>query len=219
MMGLFSFPKYNQIEKALLEQYTNMISMTGIPLPKARKMAEDMLNQTIEESKKTGSYYLPQNMGDIILGDAKSDNPVIEKIAESLRQKLPEKKAEGVRDEDIRWWWNLNDIERRMMLAHDNVTRIALYAAEIDKHKKQSQEKAAENAAATIKKFFPMYSDPEDTTHTSGDDRPLPYELKDRINIYTEKRARADLEKYKREIEKASSFNALVRKEIKAGNL
>ena len=38
-------------------------------------------------------------------------------------------------------------------------------------------------AAAHVRKIHPMYGDPDDTRHTAGDDRPLPYELKDRVNI------------------------------------
>jgi hypothetical protein len=64
-----------------------------------------------------------------------------------------------------------------------------------------------------------MYGDPADTSHRSGDDRPLPYELKDRINRYIEKRRLHDPEAYKQDIQISSSFNALVRKEIRANNL
>jgi len=110
-MGLFNFSKYNDTEKALLDQYSQMMSIMGMSSAEAKKMAGGMLDQAIEESKKEGTYYLPQNLGDIIFGDAGSDNPTIKKIAESIRQKLPKKKAEGVKDEDVKWWWNLNDIE------------------------------------------------------------------------------------------------------------
>jgi len=48
---------------------------------------------------------------------------------------------------------------------------------------------------------------------------PLPFELKDRINIYIEKRAKSDPEKYKKDIESSSTFNALVRKEIQGGHI
>ena len=60
---------------------------------------------------------------------------------------------------------------------------------------------------------------PDDTAHTTKDDRPLPYELKDRINIYVEKRRQSDPNKFRKEIEQSSTFNALVRKEIKKGNI
>ena len=68
-------------------------------------------------------------------------------------------------------------------------------------------------------KFHPIYGDSNDNSQSSGDDRPLPFELKDRINIYIEKRAGKGSEEYKREMESSSSFNALIRKEMRAGKL
>jgi len=68
-------------------------------------------------------------------------------------------------------------------------------------------------------KFQPVYGDPNDNSQSSGSDRPLPYELKDRINIYIQKRMGRGSDKYKREMEQSSSFNARVRKEIRNGNL
>jgi len=216
-MGLFNFSKYNDVEKALLDQYTQMMSVTMGA--EAMENVEDMLNQAIEESKAEGTYNLPQNLGDIIFGKTEADNETIKKIAESIRQKLPRKKEEGVTENDVCWWWNLNDIERRMMLKQDEISRMALFIHELQNSTESSKEKAAEKAADEVRKFHPTYGDPDDTTHTKGDDRPLPYELKDRINIYIEKRAQSDSEKYKKEIEQSNTFNALVRKGIRAGNI
>jgi hypothetical protein len=219
-MGLFNFSKYNNIEKALLEQYAEMMTMiVGVSSSEARKMVEDLLDQAIEESKKEGSYYLPQNMGDIILGDAEVNDPAIKKVADAIRKNLPKKRKEGVKDKDIRWWWNLNDIERRIMLKQDDIARMYLFTHEIENSTGSPERKTAEVAAVKVRKFHPIYGDPGDTTHTKGKNRPLPFELKDRINIYIEKRAKTDSEKYKKEIQQSSTFNALVRKEIRAGNL
>ena len=218
-MGFFNFSKYSDIEKAMLDMYSQMLSMRGLPSSEAKKLTEDMLDQAIEESKKDGTYNLPQNLGDIIFGDAETDNSTIKKIAESIHQKLPQKREEGVRDEDVRWWWNLNDIERRMMLKQDDAARMTLILHQLENSTEPSKEKAFDVAAIQVRKFHPIYGDPKDTTHTKGEDRPLPYELKDRINIYIEKRAKEGSGNYKAEIEKSTTFNALVRKEIRAGKL
>jgi hypothetical protein len=216
-MGFFNFSKYNDVEKALLDQYMQMMSVTMGA--EAKKNVEDMLNQAIEESKAEGTYSLPQNLGDIIVGKAEADNETIKKIAESICQKLPRKKEESVTEDDVRWWWNLNDIERRMMLKQDEISRMALFINELQNSTESSKDKASEKAAVQVRKFHPAYGDPDDTTHTKGYDRPLPYELKDRINIYIEKRAQSDPDKYKKEIEQSSTFNALVRKEIRADKI
>jgi len=44
------------------------------------------------------------------------------------------------------------------------------------------EEKAFDDAALHVRKFCTMFGDPVDTKYTSGDDRPLPYELKIRGN-------------------------------------
>lgn len=76
-----------------------------------------------------------------------------------------------------------------------------------------------EEAAVKVRKSYPMYGDPEDTSNTSGEDRPLPYELKNRVNNYIEKKALSDPEGMKTQLEQSSSFNALARDEIRKGNI
>lgn len=199
-MGFFS--KYNKIEKELLELYSKIFSEMG--LPDARKMTEDILDQVIESSKKEGRYDL-KNVGDVLL----------EKEADSgkVNQNFEDKRKEGVRDEDIRWWLNLNDIERMMMLKVDEFSCLSLFI------KEREGGKTKDEADIVVRKYHPIFGDLNDKTHGDGDNRPLPLELKNRINIYIEKKFKDDPEKYKKEIEQSSSFNALVRKEIKAGNL
>lgn len=214
-MGFFNFSKYNDIEKAMLDTYSQILSMSGVPSSEAKKLTGDMLNQAIEQSKKEGTYDFPQNLGDIILGEADTDNLTIKKVAESIRQKLPRKKEEGVRDEDVRWWWNLSDVERRMMLAQDLAAKSTGMLAALEKGIATSPDEAI----AIVIKIYPVYGNPDDTTHSSGDDRPLPYEIKDRVNIYIQKRAGKNSEEYKKEMESSSSFNALIRKEMRAGKL
>src|SRR3989344_5337222 len=214
-MGFFNFSKYTDIEKAMLDIYSQILSVRGIPSSEAKKLTEDMLDQAIEQSKKEGTYDFPQNLGDIILGEADTDDLTIKKVAESIHQKLPRKKEEGVRDKDVRWWWNLNDVERRMMLAQDLAAKSAAVLGFLDSGMASNPQQAVD----MVCRFHPVYGDPNDNSQSSGDDRPLPFELKDRINIYIEKRAGKGSEEYKREMESLSSFNALIRKEMRAGKL
>jgi hypothetical protein len=171
----------------------------------AKSTFRDMLKKAKEESQKEGTSTLARNFGDILLEKESTD--------EKTKLMLARKRKEGVRDEDIRWWWNLHDLERRIMLAVDNLHRMAMFIHSMEEGMEENE------AAARIRKYHPDYGNPEDTSHTCGDDRPLPYELKDRINIYIQKRSRTDPEEYKREIESSSSFNVLIRKEINKGNL
>jgi len=199
-MGFFN--KYNEIEKNLLETYSKLFGDIG--LPDSHKMAEDILDQAIENSKKEGHYNL-ENVGDILLEKEKSSGTV--------NQNFENKRKEGVRDEDIRWWFNLNDIERRMMIKIDEISKSTLYISLRDKGD------SIEKALAEVAKYHPVYGDLNDERNGSGDDRPLPLELKDRINIYIQKRFESDPEQYKKEMKESSTFNALIIKEIKAGKI
>jgi len=216
-MGLFG-ANYNELEKQLLGQYVQ--SFTAMGMPDAGKTAKDMLNKAIEKSKQTGGYNLPHDFGDIILGIKRAEHPNIEKVAEIFRRTLPQKRAEGVKDEDIRWWWNLNDVERRMMLSVDELHRMSLFISEIESGKTPNE------AGETVWRVHPIYADGDPDTKPESapfelkrEDFPVPTELKDRVNRYIEKRAKDDPEKFKQEAKNLSTFNALVRKEIKAGNI
>jgi len=133
---------------------------------------------------------------------------------EKIRSVLEKKRKEGVRDQDIRWWFNMHDLERRILLKVDDVNRHSLFT------KLRREDGLIEDEAAKrVRKSYPIFGDPDDTTHTSGEDRPLPYELKDRINRYVAKRMRTDPETFKKQMEESSSFNALIREEVKRGNI
>lgn len=53
-----------------------------------------------------------------------------------------------------------------------------------------------------------------------GDDGPLPYEIKDRVNVFIERHvAKGDADQYKSEVESYSSYNAFIRAKMRAGDV
>jgi hypothetical protein len=203
-MGFFS--RSPDIEKHLENLYVPLFETSmGMASSQAKSTFREMLKKAKEESQKEGGSNIPKNFGDILLEREPND--------EKVKRILSKKRAEGVRDEDIKWWWNMHELERRMLSKVDELHAFAMFL--------ESRERGEEEngAALRVRKFHPFYGEPDDTSHASGNDRPLPYELKDRINIYIQRRAKTDPEEYKREIEKSSSFNALIRSEIKKGNI
>lgn len=171
----------------------------------AKKYFKDTFEKIKADSKKAGTNNIAQNYGDILLEKESTD--------EKTKMLLAKRRREGVRDEDIRWWWNLHDYERRMIIFIDDNFRNAMFIDGLKKGMKPDE------AAARVRKYNPMYGDPDDESKLIGEDRPLPEELKERINIYIEKRMITDPEVYKKEIEDSSTFNSLIRKEIKQGNI
>ena len=205
-MGIFSklFGSSSDIEKQLEALYVPMFqTMKGMTLTQAKSTFRDMIKKAKEESLKEGTSKFPQNFGDILL-EKESTNP-------HFKSMLTKKRSEGVRDEDIRWWWNMHDLERRMMIEDDNWSGFALFL------KLKEDGLSEEEAGKRVKKSRPIFGNPDDTSTSTGEDRPLPFEFKDRMNIYIQKRSQTDTEKLKNEIAESSSFNALIRKEIRKG--
>ena len=207
-MGILSKPfgSSSDIKKQLEAAYVPMFqSIMGMPFSHAKNTFYDLYELALNEAKKDGTINFP-NLGDVLL-ERESTHP-------GTKAMLDKRRKDGVRDEDIRWWMNRHELDRRMMLKFDETSRLALYT-----RLREEDHYPAEKAAKEVKKFFPIFGDSDDTSTSTRDDKPLPAELKDRINIYIQKRALSDPQDYKKDVEQSSSFNALVRKEIKNGKI
>jgi hypothetical protein len=157
-----------------------------------------------EESKHQGTAAFPS--GDFILENQNTDQ-----VCKDLLEKL---RKEGVRDEDVRWWWNLHDFEKGMIKKFDLINQNHILT-KLSEEEKMSPDKLRE----VFRKYFPLYGDPEDATQGSGDHRPLPYELNERIKKYIQKRLAFDRDAYRKDLNLSESFNSLIRKELSQGSL
>ena len=211
----------SQIEKTLEEDYTNMFSQqpTGMTVAQVRPMVKDAIEGCKRDAAREGTDKLPDNYGDLLLKAAESGDPDAKKIVERARN-------EGCTDEDIREYWNLHDLQRRMVRLSEDFFRGALSLALADSKQKSGvsglslSEEEKDDMVATLWKTFPKYrDDPTDTRFSSGDDRPLPHELRGRVDRWRIEMINEEPEKYKGMIDKYSSFNAMVRDEIRKGNL
>jgi hypothetical protein len=208
-VGMWStaFEAPTAMEKQVQDQYVSIFQkILGISPSQAKAGIRDIIEEAKEESLKEDTSDLPQNVGDFLLEKESSD--------EKIRSILAKKRREGVRDQDIKWWFNMHDFEIRILLKVDDMNKHALFA-KFRKEDGLSEDKAANG----VRKSYPLFGDPDDTTHTTGEDRPLPYELKDRINRYVVERMQTDPETFKKEIEQSSTFNALIREEVRKGNI
>ncbi|MFA5015201.1 MAG: hypothetical protein WC549_06650 [Actinomycetota bacterium] len=200
-MRIFS----GSIDKKLENIYIPKLISNGNNLSDSQKIFQNLIRLAKKESRLEGTSRLPKKYGDFLL--QKSLNSHKHKtIVEDLRK-------DDVRDEDIKWWWNMHDLERRIIEKIDDNIRLTTF---IDNCKK-GMRKA--EAAESVRKLYPIYGDPKDTSYASGDNRPLPDELRIRVNAYIEKRSKVNPEEYKKEIEKSTTFNALVRQEIRKGDI
>ncbi|TET09710.1 MAG: hypothetical protein E3J83_01755 [Candidatus Atribacteria bacterium] len=168
----------------------------------AKKLVTDFLKDSIREAKQDGTFNLPLNYGNILLKEEKEGS-----------KSLKPEREEGVTDKDILWYYNIHEVERRMLDKIDIFFRLALYEEYI------SNGLSKNEAVKKLFKFRPKWGNPRDTKHTSGYDRPLPPSLMDRVNRYIIKRSETDIGKFKLDCEQSSSLNALIRKEIKRENI
>jgi hypothetical protein len=129
------------------------------------------------------------------------------------RADLEWKKAEGVREEDFRWWWDMHDLERQVILQMDD----ALIANHYVAHRKSGMSK--EESALWVKKTFPRYVVLMTAIKEALDtDSALPIELKNRVTSWM-LLSTTDLEESYQLKLRVTSMNALVRQEIRRGNI
>jgi hypothetical protein len=174
------------------------------------EVARDIFKATVEEQKdaahREGTDRLPELFGEILLEREKTD--------EEVRNAFAPKRAEGVSDEDIAAWWDMHDLERRMICKVDEMNRILLFEKLM-----QGSGMTELEAARMVAKRFPIYGDTDHLVLETDDDRPLPFELKWRINRYMTERTKADPDGFREEAEASTSLNALLRRAVRQGKL
>lgn len=172
--------------------------------------AMDTVRMCIEAKKKEiqaeGPKYVPPNWSTLLL-EAERTNPTI-------KSKLAPLRRDGVTDDDIRRYHDMNEIERRTLQYLNEVT---LYSAWKRAHETGVTDDRM--AAVSARKQHPYYGDPDDMRVTSGDDRPLPFELMLREDVWSDEERNRNPSQFKESLEKFSSYNAFVRAEIRAGRL
>jgi len=198
---------WSEIEKRLEPQYVSFFQETmSMPEEVAREIFKALAQQQTEATRNEGTDRFPESFGDILLEREKTD--------EKVRDAFASKRAEGVTDEDISLWWNMHDLERRMICKVDEMNRILLFEKLLQQNGVTELE-----AARMVAKRFPVYGDPSHLVLDNDDDRPLPFELKWRVNRYLAKRTKANPDKYQEEIEASTSLNALLRNALRRGEL
>jgi len=195
-----------EIKKSLEKTYIHqLMDVMEISLPQAQVTFLKLLEQAKQESLDLKTSKFPENYGRVLLAKETKDL--------RIQAMLASRRNEGVTDEDILWWWNLHDLERRMMLKVDEQRRTTQYL----RFRQAGLSKG--EAGEQVRRFFPTYGDPDDKAEVSAEHNHLPPELKRRIDRYIQKRLEIDGDGLKKEMEASTTFNALVRREIKNGKL
>lgn len=196
--------KSNQdLEKEIEELYSSFLLQIGYSLEQAKEEIRKVIQDCKEEAKKDGWNNVPKDFGEWVINNYRLGNPRAKKIVEKARK-------DGATDEEIRKYWNLNEWERRLMIWYDNIFRTAAY------EKAKDEGLSPDKALIEVNKSISFFGDPDDTSKLSGDDRPLPFELKDRVNAYMMKYGYSLNHKISN---KYTTMNAFIRSEIKKGKI
>ena len=198
---------WEETKKRLEPQYVSFFRESmSMPEDVAREIFKTFAEEQKEAARREGTDKLPEKFGEILLEREQTD--------EKVRNAFAPKRAEGVSDEDIAVWWNMHDLERRMICKVDEMNRILLFEKLV-----QSSGVSEPEAARMVAKQFPIYGDPEHLVLDTDDDRPLPFELKWRINQYITERTKADPDGFKEAVEDSTSLNALLRSALRQNEL
>jgi len=189
------------VERVLEECAVGLQSLLG--RAEAERIAKELAQEAYQRCLRSSPDMYREGGGDEVLRNEGHDPQV--------HANLQKRREEGVTDEDIRWWWNMCSFERQMLLLGDEQNRIAMYS-----FLTQGKGYDEKTAAAKIWKLHPKFGYTDDG---GGEDRPLPFELKRRIWAYIEGHRDAPPHVLEQKMDSSTSFNALVREEIRTGNL
>jgi hypothetical protein len=196
-----------EIEKRLETHYVSFFQESmSMPEEVARQIFKTFAEEQKEAAHRDGTDKLPENFGEILLEREQTD--------EHVRAVFLPKRAEGVTDEDIAFWWNMPDLERRLICKVDEMNRMLLFDQLMQRGGVTDKE-----AARMVAKQFPIYGDPNHLVLDSEDDRPLPFELKWRVNRFISESTAADADAFHEKVAASTSLNAVLRKAIQESQL
>jgi predicted Zn finger-like uncharacterized protein len=190
------------LERALVETCAGVFQRTsGMDVVKSLQSGQELVQAMKYEGSKAGTDDLPFNYGDILLArEAREGSEYLNRI-----------RGEGVTDDDIRWWYNRNDIERRVVLKLDDIHKLAIGIKAVEEGLSQ------DSAIMRALRCYPSYGDVRVTKGRGGpDDRNLPCELKRRVDAWHRS---VPEDRMVQRLLGCSSFNALVRDAMRRGEL
>jgi hypothetical protein len=179
----------------------------GLSSKEAKKIAAYIYSEAVKKQQAAGTKVLPDAAAEIVLSGL---NPFLPE------DYLLQLKSEGVTFEDIVGWWNMPDIARWAIICYQEhlleVTRLTWL------------QHSGENEVASKFTFqtYPVfiYGPPvEQPPYLVGENKPLPCELKTRVDGYIDRRVQQEGSSFRDEVNQYSSMNAFVRDRIRSGEM
>jgi hypothetical protein len=191
---------FNSKEKQLLKQKQIALESMGMNSSEAREAAKQTVKDAIAASKASGVYQSGP------LGSYMTKQYKDEGMWEGLQR-------EGVREANIREWWDLDDVERRIMKQDDDSMRMGTFLALMDEGKTNA---AAARGVWKGHAIFGYFKDPP-TFEDDPSSYPLPDELKLRVIRWFD--TVRDVETLKQDARDFTTMNGYIRHLMENGEL
>lgn len=143
----------------------------------AKVLSSHTIAMAIAAAKDDGTYWLPEDLGNLVLRGAAPEDSFLRQVIENLCDALPAKRADGMTDEDFTAFWNTTEIERRMhLLAMDEPNRVM----HIDS-RGEGPVAYTRQLQILMAFTFGRYGHPSAEADDRSPHRPLPYEIQNRV--------------------------------------
>jgi hypothetical protein len=196
----YNFPS-DTVEGMIERNYEQIFRQGGLD-------PQEWIRHCVEKTK--AQTVIPPNYGDLLIELARDDP--------DLKLRLEKLRRQGVRDEDIRSWYNMHILERTCVLETLEFMRLSAWYALMEKNWDPA------DAIIAVHKKLARFGDPDDPnwggearSRLTEEDRPIPVEL---YNVVSDFVARHNNDPaFLAKLSCATSMNAVVRQAIKSGEL
>jgi len=199
-----------ETEAEIYEFFLSLCQSAYGPTESLQQKVLQGMRDAIRESKADGSYWLPFDVGDLVLSGTEPSKPGLRRWVASTRATLAQKRYDGMTDDDFREYWNDHELARRMAIVAMNIARTAAFTHALEEREWDSLEKAMEGAAARVRMFHAHYDHPNGAEDISDPHRPLPFEVQTRVTKLLDAESE-DPEVLRARLEEVGTVNAFYR--------
>lgn len=191
------------VERQLLTHYSRGLVESGLQEEEAYGVAEAMLHKAIEYARQRGLY----DVGPIGIRVLAMDGPPWRPYFDEIRR------TEGVTDDDIRDWWDLDEVARNMALLSVGQSQMAVFLSA--RRRGLSDMEASDECW----RCMPYYREIDMPDNPKARDKMLPAELLQRVDAFRDRVVESVELAAAEESGQYATYNGFVRAMVSSGRL
>jgi hypothetical protein len=208
---------------AYVAQLANMLILAmadeGVSEDVAKNMIRPRFEQILSEAEDSA-----EEVGTLWASGKKAKSRWGKQAMAHIKSNLDNKRADGVRDEDIVTWWNMSDLVHRVLLERWNMQRLGILVfiaqnfedAFEASSKEEYMDQVGAYAAQRSRGITPYFTYEPNPANAGKPERGLPMELMLRVSDWLPNFVAPGFDVDNDDIE---NLNARIRREIAAGNI